>query len=143
MNSELPRKSSWRSFFLPLALAGLLSSTLLLSAVTPASANTPCSVWTNATWTNGVTMWARGWIDCPANPQSDWVWVHLREHFGPFKTIQAEAINTVNNSTAHSTTASFVCENHGTDDWSGETNGKDMNGGQSGWIQGVTTLHTC
>jgi len=130
--------------FLPMLLAATLAAGGLAVQVTPAEASTPCSVWSLSPTTDGNWAYGTSKMDCPSNPISDWLSSELVEWLipGVYASRDTE-VNNANSEYEIQAYTSYYCNGHGTDDWQVRANGRDANGGESGWLWGSANSLTC
>ncbi len=127
-----------------MVLAGVLAGGVLAVWVTPAAASTPCSVWSLAPTTDGNWAYGTSKMDCPSSPISDWLKGELVEWAFPGAYWARDYdINNTNSANLIQVFTSYYCNGHGTDDWQVHANGRDANGGESGWLWGSPNSLTC
>lgn len=129
---------------MPLMLATALALGGLAVHASPVAASTPCSVWSLSPTTNGVTVYGTSRMDCPPSPISDWLSSELVEWAFPGGYWSRDTqVNNSNSQFQISAYTDYYCNGHGTDDWQVHANGRDANGGQSGWLWGSANSLTC
>lgn len=124
-------------------VAFMLATLLLFARSEPTFASTPCSVYAQTPTTTGVTASGISQIDCPASPVSDWVHGEIVSLFFFVPTTQDTCSNDVNNSTLHGCTSTYNCNGSGTLEHFTKVNGRDANGGESGWRESSHVNLTC
>lgn len=130
--------------FLALLIAMALAVGVLAVRTSAAAASTPCSVWSLSPTTDGNWAYGVSRMDCPANPISDWLKSELVEWAFPGAyNLRASGTNNANSQFQIQVNTSYYCNGHGTDDWQVKANGRDANGGESGWLWGSANSLTC
>lgn len=126
-------------------LVAVLSAMLALGVfVAPVAAGTPCSVWSLSPTTDGNWAYGTSRMDCPTSPKSDWLKSELVEWAFPGAYyLRDSGVNNTDSSSVISVYTSYYCNGHGTDDWQVKANGRDKNGGESGWLWGSSNSLTC
>lgn len=126
------------------AVALLLAALTLGVFAAPAAASTPCSVWSLSPTTNGLTAYGTSRMDCPTSPISDWLKSEFVEWAFPGGYwLRDSGVNDTNTANQISVYTDYYCNGHGTDDWQVKANGRDLNGGESGWLWGSANSLTC
>lgn len=135
----------WSRFRRTTAVAvasGVLLAAAAGAAPAPAMAATSCAVWATTAATNGNYVWGYSYIDCPTSPQSDWVKGEIVLQFVYPQTKQS-CINNINSSLQQACQTYYYCNGTGNNEWFQKAKGRDLNGGESAWIEGTHATLLC
>ena len=139
-----PTPITYRRRALVLMLAGVLA--LAASGLMPGRALgwSPCFPHSTAPSSDG--LWASGvaFTDCPSPYIADWLKGELVEWVFPGAYLLRDASQHNGNSGNHiSTSVSYYCNGHGTDDWQLKANVRDLQYGEYGWVWGLKKSLSC